>query len=219
MNELIRDATSDLAGFLAVHLPTLAEDWWSTLVVDRLTFQQQRIVEERRFTELAQLDFAALLRIFDQNWYELSQTLSLPREGRTWVRELQAVRNRWAHLSAAPMSAEDLYRDADTLGRVLNMLGTATASVALTEAVKKQAISDIVTSSNAHSASMLVEGSLAAPSSRHPDDTVALQATTTMFKAGDLVALRSNPDTVVPIIGVMAGTGEARHSRIIGSVR
>ena len=33
----------------------------------------------------------------------------------------------------------------------------------------------------------------------------------TMFKVGDLVALRSDPDTVVPIIGVMAGTAETRY--------
>ncbi len=213
MNELFRAATGDLAGFLAVHLPTLAEGWWKTHVVDRLTFQQQRIVEERRFTELAQLDFAALLRILDQNWYEVSLTFSLPREGRTWVRELQTVRNRWAHLSAAPVSAEDLYRDADTLGRVLDMLGTKTASVAAVETVKKQAISDMAASSDAYSASTLhvVGGSPSAPSSTPPEQAVAFQAATTMFKAGELVTLRSNPDTLLPIIGVMAGTGETRY--------
>ena len=103
MHELIRTATVELAAFLAAHLPALGEGWWKTHVVDRLSFHQQRTVEERALVKLEQLDCAALLRILDQNWYELSQTLSLPREGRTWIRELQSVRNRWAHLSASPV--------------------------------------------------------------------------------------------------------------------
>ena len=140
MHELIRTATAELAAFLAAHLPTLGEGWWKTHVADRLSFQQQRTVEERGLTRLEQLDFAALLRILDQNWYELSQALDLPREGRTWVRELQAVRNRGAHLSASPVRAEDLYRDADTLARVLDMLGVAPASVAAVAAVKRDAL-------------------------------------------------------------------------------
>lgn len=143
MHELIRTATVELAAFLATHLPALDEAWWETHVVDRLSFQQQRTVKERGFAELEQLDFAALLRILDQNWYELAQALALPREGRTWVRELQTVRNRWAHLSAASVAAEDLYRDADALARVLDMLGAAPASVAAVESVKRDALSDL----------------------------------------------------------------------------
>ena len=54
-------------------------------VENRLSFQEQRMVEERGLETLGQLDFAALLRVLDQNWYELSQALNLPREGRTWV--------------------------------------------------------------------------------------------------------------------------------------
>ena len=92
MHELIRTATAELVGFLAKHLPALGASWWKTYVEDRLSFQQQRTVRERGLTTLEQLDFAALLRILDQNWYELSQSLNLPREGRTWIKELQGVR-------------------------------------------------------------------------------------------------------------------------------
>jgi hypothetical protein len=101
MEELIRIATADLTRFLDAHLPDLSEDWWQKHVADRLTFQQQRMVQEQGYRGLAQLDLAALLRVLDQNWYELSAKLSLPREGRNWVKELQTVRNKWAHLSAA----------------------------------------------------------------------------------------------------------------------
>ena len=214
MHELIRTATAELGAFLATHLPTFGEGWWKTHVADRLSFQQQRTVEERGLTRLEQLDFAALLRILDQNWYELSQALNLPREGRTWVRELQTVRNRWAHLSASPVRSDDLYRDADTLARVLDMLGAAPASVAAVAAVKKDALSDMTGLSVAPPNTTLDPANTAepaAPPSDPKDPAVPPQPVTTMFKVGDLVALRSNPDTVVPIIGVTAGTAETRY--------
>ncbi len=84
-----------------------------------------------------------MLRILDQNWYELSNAFGLPREGRDWAREPQSVRDRWAHLSASPVPAEDLYRDVDTLTRVLDMLDAAPCSVAAVEAVKGAALSDM----------------------------------------------------------------------------
>ena len=214
MHELIRTATAELVAFLATHLPAFAEGWWKTHVLDRLSFQQQRTVEERGFTRLEQLDFAALLRVLDQNWYELSQALNLPREGRTWVRELQAVRNRWAHLSVSPVPAEDLYRDSDTLARVLDILGAAPASVAAVEAVKRDALSDMTVQSGRQTIPTLDPATTAEPTSPPSDPeipAVASQDATTIFKVGDLVALRSDPDTVMPIIGVMAGAAEARY--------
>ena len=214
MHELIRIATAELAACLATHLPTLGEGWWKTHVADRLSFQQQRTVEERGLTKLERLDFSALLRILDQNWFELSQALNLPREGRTWVKELQAVRNRWAHLSASPVPAEDLYRDAHTLTRVLDTLGAAPASIAAVEAVKRDALSDMAALSYALPDSTFDPANTAEPTTPLSDSkkpAVAPQAAATMFKVGDLVALRSDPDTVLPIIGVMAGTAETRY--------
>ena len=149
--------------------------------------------------------------LINDRWY---QALNLPREGRTWVRELQAVRNRWAHLSASPVRAEDLYRDAGTLGRVLDMLGATPASVAAVAAVKRDALSDMTVPSDAPPNSTLDPANTAEPTAPPSDPEMpaaAPQPATTMFKVGDLVALRSDPDTVVPIIGVMAGTAETRY--------
>src|ERR1700730_5827002 len=95
VSDLLHLATIDLAQFLGSKMPQLSADWWQKNVVDRLSFDQQRTVQERGFYTLQQLDFSALLRVVDQNWYELSNALNLPREGRTWVKELQHVRNKW----------------------------------------------------------------------------------------------------------------------------
>ena len=79
MHNLIRAATPELARFLGEKLPGISADWWQKHVVARLSFQQQRVAEERGLSSLQQLDFAALLRVFDQNWYELSDANTLPR--------------------------------------------------------------------------------------------------------------------------------------------
>ncbi len=214
MNSLIQIATVELAGFLLVHLPALGEDWWKEHVEDRLSFQQQRMVRERGLTALEQLDFAALLRVLDQNWYELSQALNLPREGRTWVRELQTVRNRWAHLSARTTAADDIYRDADTLGRVLDMLGAAPASVDAIEAKKTTALAEmkIVRGAVAGPPAPTAGTSERADGETAPDDgAVSSGPPATMFQVGELVALRSDPGSVVPIVGVVPGGAETRY--------
>ena len=140
MNELIRIATQELTHFLNTNLPDLSTTWWPQHVVQRLSFQQQRMIQERGYTSLAQLDFAALLRILDQNWYELSNKIPLPREGRNWVKELQTVRNKWAHLSSQEIPPSEIYRDADTLSRVMELVGAAPLSLQAVESVKRTAI-------------------------------------------------------------------------------
>ncbi len=129
MNELLSIATAELARYLSLTLPELSPIWWQKHVVERLSFQQQRTVQERRQNTLQQLDLAALLRVMDQNWYELSNRLRLPREGRNWVKELQTVRNKWAHLSVEAVPPSEIYRDTDTLGRLLIAIDADSASL------------------------------------------------------------------------------------------
>ena len=122
MNELLNDAARVISYWLEAKLPALGPQWWTQSVVNRLTFQQQRLVEERAIQSFAGLDLAAMLRVLDQNWNELALTERLPREARSWVKELQSVRNRWAHAPSAGLSDSDAYRDADTLERLLKVV-------------------------------------------------------------------------------------------------
>jgi hypothetical protein len=132
-----------LARFLTAKLPALASDWWQKRVIVHLSFQQQRLAAEHNYQTLQQLDFGSLLRVLDQNWFDLSTTFGLPREGRNWVKELQTVRNRWAHLSSEPVPATDAYRDADTLGRLLEALKADDASLRIVADVKFAALHEI----------------------------------------------------------------------------
>ena len=172
------------------------------------------MVREHELTRLDQLDFAALLRVLDQNWHELSQAPGLPREGRTWVKELQTVRNKWAHLSVQAIAPSEVYRDADTLGRLLYILVAPSESIAAVEAAKTDALASMAT----------VRGIVASPSkpavgtsdpadeeSRQSGGSRSSERPETMFQVGDLAALRSDPATVVPIIKVVPDGIECRY--------
>ncbi len=55
--------------------------------MEKLTFQQQAFARQYNPDALEQLDLAALLRVVDQNWYELTQKLNLNKEARNWLKE------------------------------------------------------------------------------------------------------------------------------------
>lgn len=110
-------------GLLSEQLPSLSDDWWNTCVVRQLTYQQQQYLQQGRLTRLDQLDLAALLRLVDQNWHELSLRNHWPVAARNWLKESQTIRNRWSHAPASGLADEDLYRDLDTLERILALLG------------------------------------------------------------------------------------------------
>ena len=143
MNHLIHLSTGAMAHYLHEKLPQLSENWWQSQVVNRLSFQQQRMVDERGHSALDELDFAALLRVLDQNWCELSQVTSLPQAGRIWGEELQTIYNKWIHFSDEAMAPIEVYRDADTLGRFLDMLGATPATIATVETAKAEALDRI----------------------------------------------------------------------------
>ena len=213
MNVLIQMATVELADFLDSRLETLSSDWWQQNVVERLTFQQQRVVQEQGYTALRQLDLAALLRVLDQNWYELSNAFSLPRAGRNWVKELQTVRNKWAHLSSEAIPDSEIYRDADTLGRLLTMIGASDASLDAVDAVKALKISSMARASGvtqAHSLSSCAPHLDEFPE-KHATSPDASSSSAALFQKGSLVALRSDPDKIVPVLEVVPGFGECRY--------
>ncbi|MBT9136327.1 MAG: RNA polymerase-associated protein RapA [Firmicutes bacterium] len=208
MIDLLRAASRDLSSFLALHLSSLSSNWWDKLVLDRLSFQQQRVAQERSFSKLEQFDFAALIRILDQNWYEIGAKVTLPREARSWLKELQTVRNKWAHLSTADLPASDVYRDADTLGRLLEAIGASADTLRAVEEIKVNALASMARPhmQPAHEEQPASPPLLPANSEQEPTP-----GQPTLFRVGELVALRSEPALIMPVIEVIAGRGEPRY--------
>lgn len=200
MLRAIQVATGDIARFLEEKMPSISDAWWERHVIDRLSFQQQRVVKELGHTSLRQLDFAALLRVLDQNWYELSNGSNLPREARNWIKELQTVRNKWAHLSAEVMPPSEIYRDADTLGRLLQLIGASAASVEIVAGIKDRALASMASKATAAAINENDEKPIPAPAQ-------AAQ----LFQVGQLVSLRSEPQIQLPVLEVVPGGAECRY--------
>jgi len=118
LTRLLSEVAKYLALFLERELPPLFEDWWNQAVVNNLSFQQRRRMEQRGIASLGALDLAALLRVLDQNWYQISNKLGLTSESRHFVKEMQTIRNRWAHATTEGFPLDDIYRDLDTLQRL-----------------------------------------------------------------------------------------------------
>jgi ATP-dependent helicase HepA len=212
MNKLLLDANKQLSQWLEKSLPTFGEKWWQERVVDRLTFQQQRLLSERKITALRDFDLASNLRLLDQNWNDLAFDFKLPREARTWLKELQNVRNRWAHAPASGLEIDDAYRDADTLNRVLLLIGASSDLIEKVEAYKATNLQLLAGATSKDAISKKSSVGQSSLSSVLQPSTVDPVNVTEMFKLGQIVCLKSARSNVFPVIEVIASTSaETRY--------
>lgn len=214
MNELLHASGGAIARWLEAKLPALGSTWWVHNVVNRLTFQQQRLVEEKRIQSLSGLDLSAVLRVLDQNWSELAGIEPLPREARNWIKELQSVRNRWAHAPAGGLSAPDSYRDADTLERLLYVIDAGDPLLSRVEEYKQTTLSRMALPSQ-----MPAFAPTSAPAQfTLPAESVVLTSVPThKFSIGQLLCLRSNQSAVFPVLEVLPSVGTETRYRVFES--
>ncbi len=197
LQDILNDVASRLREFLGRSLPAIRSDWWAALVVANLTEQQQRILNSRRSTSLDGLDLAALLRVFNYNFDDISQRDNLPRDVRTWLKEMQGIRNKYAHSSGEALTVDDRWRDLDTIQRFSAAIGA-----------QKDLLDTI---GNLKTALIQSAAPAAAPASAPPP----VAAASTEFVPGDEVALRSDPGTVGYVVQVIPSTPENRYAVII----
>ena len=206
MNKLLQSFADELRSILKEKLPQLSEDWWDRYVLTALTYQQMERVKQSKIIDLSGFDLAILLRVIDQNWFELSSKFNWPKEGRNWLKEAQTIRNRWAHATAAETEPHDEYRDADTMERLSRILGSgSTIQIHLAEYKKQQLalISPIKSPvvSDWHNTVVTVV------------DLPESSAIQNKFLPGKLVRLKSNRDKVFPILSMLPSNsnGERRY--------
>lgn len=132
----LRITAGELCRFLGDRLPGIGgDDWWHTHVISQLSYSQQGQARARVINDLGGLDLAAMLRVFERNWAELSHVAHLPAEVRTHAREIANIRHACAHAAAdgGMFSARDGYRNLDTLERFLRAIGTDPSVMRLLE--------------------------------------------------------------------------------------
>jgi hypothetical protein len=128
----LRGTATELGRFLNAQLPSIGgESWWSSHVVNQLTYGQQGQIRTRGIKSLDGLDLAALLRVFDRNWAELSHTAKLPNEVRTHAKEVSDLRHSMAHHASGgtDIPIADAYRHLDTIERFLTAIGANKSAI------------------------------------------------------------------------------------------
>jgi ATP-dependent helicase HepA len=199
MQQILGDLASHIAGILEKLLPEIGNDWWQRAVVDCLSIQQQRLIEQRRVTSVLGLDLAALLRVFDQNWRDLGYRLNLDNQARNWLKEAQSIRNRWAHLPPGGLRSEDGYRDVDTIYRLLGALGADRAALERAQAERGRMLEEL---------SLRPKDKEGALDARQPQGGIS---------RGTVVRLRARPDITGAVLDVLPGDPEARYTVFRGS--
>ena len=194
--KLQNEVAVQLSVFLEKVLPKIFDDWWNKAVINALSFQQKQRIEQRKITTLNGLDLSGLLRVLDQNWYQVSTSLGLTSEDRHFVKEMQTVRNRWAHATTEGQSLDDIYRDLDTLQRFSVVIGADEKLIQELRSTKSTLLAT-ETQHQAHAMSPLT-----APENKKVD--------TFEFEVGQIVAIKSNPSSRGAVIAVVPSEPENR---------
>jgi hypothetical protein len=125
IQETLRSSSRAIMRFLNQHLPSIGGDnWWETHVFRQLSYSQQGHIRTKGIDDLSKLDLAALLRVFDRNWGELSYAAKLSNEVKTHFKEIGDIRNQMAHLAAegSELPDADAYRCYDTVHRAMTAI-------------------------------------------------------------------------------------------------
>ena len=192
--EILNLLNLPLLNLLMRVLPSIDNDWWIKLVLNQLTFQQKSVAQQLPEDALEKLDLAALLRITDQNWYDINQEINLGKDARNWLKEAQTIRNRWAHAPADGLHEEIYYRDLDTIERLLQAFGADESTLRELKQAKQQSLAKLAGATQTISAI----------------ETVIAQFES-QFRPGDVIRLKAKPKTTGAIIKLILGETEDRY--------
>ena len=191
--EILGLLNQQLINVLSTVLPSLDQDWWNSLVLDKLTYPQKTFASSIPPQALERLDLAALLRVADQNWYDISSKGGLNREARNWLKEAQTIRNRWAHAPVGGLPDDICYRDIDTIERLLHAFGSDSQTLERIKQERQRLLTQLAAKDNPPVAAP-IEPALAS-----------------RYKPGEAVRLKADPTVTGAIMTVLSEGAETRY--------
>jgi len=192
--EIIGLLNQELVKSLKTIMPALDSDWWNSLVLDKLTYQQKTFASSLPPQALERLDLAALLRVADLNWYDIASEGGFNREARNWLKEAQTIRNRWAHAPAEGLPDDMRYRDIDTIERLLQAFGADSQTLDPIKQEKQILLAELAANEN--------------DPAKAPTKSVSEEG---RYKPGDMVRLKAELNKSGAITAVLRGEAENRY--------
>ena len=122
MNGFMFQLTEKMSVWLGKTLPKITEDWWQELVINNLNQMQIMKVNNSNVTDLSGLDLASLLRVFDRNWFVISNAIYVNPCVRDDIRIMQGIRNDWAHITPNDITRRKVIEDANVIHNLLLQL-------------------------------------------------------------------------------------------------
>ncbi len=138
-----------LADWLINKLSAINPDYWNDLVLPKLSYYQNLMIERNHINNLQQLDLTCILRIFDKNWFDLSFKYGFKPQIRSYVKSLQIIRNKYAH-AACVIPLKEVNDDISIISSLLSALNLASnlqdelLSMKSSEDIEKETSSDNV---------------------------------------------------------------------------
>ena len=198
MQHFLHLITGIIADWLNNALSVRGDHWWDEAVYQHLSFSPQQNINRTQQTDLRKLDFAALLRVLDGNWFFLSENYAWDRTVRNYIKEAQNIRNKWAHCNTLGYNDGDIYRDCDTFERLLAALNPECPLCAELAQFKTELIKQTLPSE-----SVAPESELTLEKPDSPQSS--------LFEIGNMVAPKSTPQKMGVILEKKVQSPENRY--------
>ena len=122
INEYLHQARRLMVVWLEEKLCRVCDDWWDECVLDRLSYRQKKIAIARGVNKLSDFGLAEILRIADKNWYDIRGFSYLPTTERECIRDMQLVRNNWAHCEGTLPGKDVIVHDMEVIIRFFEQM-------------------------------------------------------------------------------------------------
>ena len=123
MNEYMFQLSERMGKWLSNILPKITDNWWDDLVLNHLSVLQRETVIANNIQDINGLDLAAILRIFDRNWFVITGYIFINNRERRYIRKMQEVRNSWAHITPNDISKQKVSEDVNVIIELLGAFG------------------------------------------------------------------------------------------------
>lgn len=188
-----------MSQWLGDKLHKLTDKWWEELVVNNLSTLQREQVINKNITDISGLDLAALLRVFDRNWFVITSSFFVNSKERNKIRQMMEIRDSWAHISSREISKEKVIGDIEVIIELMQALDAPMSETRDMEVF----IMDVEDDVDIQDKAIHVQKNNVVVASSSSETNISSEPG--IITAGSVVCLVSDPSVTGAVIGIDNG--------------